>query len=353
MADFRDRASFGHHSSIPRPTSCAASSLGAAISPGSPEVISDGASGRRPVLGSGPRSRSTGPRARALVPTCGLCEPMHKLDCPLTLSSAELRRKNDGVARVHSRLGGIKMTRMTKQATARIGGILAGAGVLFVGGVLIASSPALADNGPHITNKGTTAIGSGPDGCAGCHRIHSAKSDDGMLLVNTSEEALCTSCHESGAGATTDVINGVQYTTPTGGVLHEPPAGPARRRLRQRPHRLRLGDARLPGGGPVQDRQHPEPRPGRDRRPGHDLAARPRHAGDHVGQRAPSARRATSARRASPSSAAPAMTRTATATSASSSRSAASARRPSRRPRPSPAQSPSPTRSTPASSSGR
>lgn len=114
------------------------------------------------------------------------------------------------------------MTRKTKQATARFGGILAGVGVLFVGGVLLASSPAQADNGPHITNKGTTAIGSGPDGCAGCHRIHSAKSDNGMLLVNTSEEALCTSCHESGTGATTDVINGVQYQAPTGGVLTSP-----------------------------------------------------------------------------------------------------------------------------------
>jgi predicted CXXCH cytochrome family protein len=111
---------------------------------------------------------------------------------------------------------------MTKQATARFGGILAGAGVLFVGGVLIASSPALADNGPHISNAGTTAIGAGPDGCAGCHRIHSAKSDNGMLLVNASETALCETCHQGGAGATTDVVNGVQYQAPTGGALTSP-----------------------------------------------------------------------------------------------------------------------------------
>jgi predicted CXXCH cytochrome family protein len=116
------------------------------------------------------------------------------------------------------------MASISKAAAARIGGILAGAGVLFVGGVLVASSPALADNGVHISNIGTTSIAGGPDGCAGCHRIHSAKSDDGMLLVNSSEEALCATCHEAGTGATTDVENGIQYQSfnpavPTSPVL--------------------------------------------------------------------------------------------------------------------------------------
>jgi predicted CXXCH cytochrome family protein len=107
------------------------------------------------------------------------------------------------------------MTRMTKKASVRIGGILAGTGVLFVGGALIMSAPALADNGPHISTVGSNSIGAGPDGCAGCHRIHAAKSDNGMLLVNTSETALCRTCHEGGAGATTDVMNGVQYNQTT------------------------------------------------------------------------------------------------------------------------------------------
>jgi len=116
------------------------------------------------------------------------------------------------------------MSRMSKQAAARIGGILTGTAALFVGGVLIASAPAFADNGPHVSYQGTTAIANGPDGCAGCHRLHSAQGDTN-LLVNASETALCATCHASGAGATTDVMNGVQYTaadgtgTPTAGAL--------------------------------------------------------------------------------------------------------------------------------------
>jgi predicted CXXCH cytochrome family protein len=106
---------------------------------------------------------------------------------------------------------------MSKQAAVRVGGILGGAGMLFVGGVLIASAPALADNGPHVGNQGSTAV-STVDGCAGCHRLHSSQSSDGMLLAASSETALCSTCHAGGAGATTDVVNGVAYTAKVGGT---------------------------------------------------------------------------------------------------------------------------------------
>ncbi len=106
------------------------------------------------------------------------------------------------------------MTGISKRATARIGGILAGAGFIFIGGVLIASSPALADNGPHVSNAGTTAIGSGPDGCAGCHRAHSADGQEFLLRGASDETTLCTTCHgTTGTGASTDVVSGLGYSS--------------------------------------------------------------------------------------------------------------------------------------------
>jgi len=72
--------------------------------------------------------------------------------------------------------------------------------------LLLAPASAFADGGPH---GGYTATNT-PDGCAACHRAHTAKSD--TLLVATSTYALCTSCHgNTGTGANTDVIDGV-YT---------------------------------------------------------------------------------------------------------------------------------------------
>jgi predicted CXXCH cytochrome family protein len=103
------------------------------------------------------------------------------------------------------------MTGISKRAAVRIGGILTGAGVLFVGGVLVAAGPALADNGPHVSNVGNAAVGS-TDGCAGCHRIHSGEVANYLLRGVSSETALCTSCHGStGAGATTDVLDGMAF----------------------------------------------------------------------------------------------------------------------------------------------
>ena len=86
--------------------------------------------------------------------------------------------------------------------------------VFTMGGV----GPASADNGPHVS----TALGLGAnqsvtaDRCAGCHRIHTAKSNDGMLLKTTTQEALCFSCHGPAAsGASTNVVDGVGYETGT------------------------------------------------------------------------------------------------------------------------------------------
>lgn len=65
---------------------------------------------------------------------------------------------------------------------------------------------AKADNGPH---GGYTATNT-PDGCAACHRAHTAKGE--MLLAATNTYDLCTTCHgTSGTGANTDVLDGV-YT---------------------------------------------------------------------------------------------------------------------------------------------
>jgi predicted CXXCH cytochrome family protein len=70
--------------------------------------------------------------------------------------------------------------------------------------LLLAPAAALADNGPH---GGYTATNT-PDGCAACHRAHTAKND--MLLVASDAYDLCTSCHGSNAtGAQTNVIDGL------------------------------------------------------------------------------------------------------------------------------------------------
>jgi predicted CXXCH cytochrome family protein len=72
--------------------------------------------------------------------------------------------------------------------------------------------PALADGGPHVKglNNGTGAGGLTADTCAGCHRAHTAQND--KLLIKSSITELCLSCHGGGAtGATTNVVNGVQF----------------------------------------------------------------------------------------------------------------------------------------------
>lgn len=71
----------------------------------------------------------------------------------------------------------------------------------------VATTIALADNGPHGGFAANT------DACASCHRIHSAKSSDGMLLKAADIYLLCTSCHD-GSGAYTNVVDGVYMTGP-------------------------------------------------------------------------------------------------------------------------------------------
>jgi len=75
--------------------------------------------------------------------------------------------------------------------------------ILLVVALAIATfSLALADNGPH---GGFTPTA---DGCAGCHRAHTASGPN--LLTSTSTLSLCYSCHDStGTGADTNVEDGV------------------------------------------------------------------------------------------------------------------------------------------------
>lgn len=83
--------------------------------------------------------------------------------------------------------------------------ILAGGGtILFMLGV----APAAADNGPHVQNAGVVA-----DGCATCHRVHTAKVG---ALLKEAQPALCYTCHGStGTGAATDVVSGLGYASAT------------------------------------------------------------------------------------------------------------------------------------------
>jgi predicted CXXCH cytochrome family protein len=64
-------------------------------------------------------------------------------------------------------------------------------------------------------NSGSSTLTA--DGCAGCHRAHTAQGP--LLLAASDQEALCLSCHgATGTGATTDVESGVQYAPLANGV---------------------------------------------------------------------------------------------------------------------------------------
>lgn len=82
--------------------------------------------------------------------------------------------------------------------------------------LFLAALPALADGGPHVAsvNNGTGAGGLTADSCAGCHRAHTGQTD--RLLNQPTETALCLVCHGAGStGATTNVVNGVQFVPAT------------------------------------------------------------------------------------------------------------------------------------------
>jgi predicted CXXCH cytochrome family protein len=85
--------------------------------------------------------------------------------------------------------------------------------LLFAGGavwLILAALPVLADGGPHVMTTNNGSLGLNADGCAGCHRAHTAT---GPFLINAADEtALCKTCHGAAvAGATTDVMTGIQY----------------------------------------------------------------------------------------------------------------------------------------------
>ncbi len=87
--------------------------------------------------------------------------------------------------------------------------LLLAAGTLWL---FLAAIPAFADGGPHVAsiNSGSTSLTA--DGCAGCHRAHTAQGEG--LLVQASPEALCLSCHDAtSTGSAVDVITGVQYVS--------------------------------------------------------------------------------------------------------------------------------------------
>jgi predicted CXXCH cytochrome family protein len=90
--------------------------------------------------------------------------------------------------------------------------LLIAAGSLWL---FLAAIPALADGGPHqmSRNSGTSTLTS--DSCAGCHRAHTAQGP--MLIKDPTEQLLCESCHgTAGQGATTNVVDGVQYSLANG-----------------------------------------------------------------------------------------------------------------------------------------
>lgn len=86
--------------------------------------------------------------------------------------------------------------------------------------LFLAALPALADGGPHVAavNSGSgTGSTLTADSCAGCHRAHTAQ---GPKLVKAEGNELCLSCHGViGAGATTNVEDGVQYTDSSSGTV--------------------------------------------------------------------------------------------------------------------------------------
>lgn len=88
--------------------------------------------------------------------------------------------------------------------------------------LMFGAVPAFADNGPHLKGAGGVL----PDSCAGCHRLHTAKTD---MLTLDAQPQLCYTCHgTTGTGATTDVQNGVAYTANPNGSRSATKAGALR-----------------------------------------------------------------------------------------------------------------------------
>ncbi|HEX5590220.1 MAG TPA: cytochrome c3 family protein [Candidatus Limnocylindrales bacterium] len=91
-----------------------------------------------------------------------------------------------------------------------LGGGVIGASLVAALWLLLIAAPVAADGGPHVMTQNNGSLGINADGCAGCHRAHTAQ---GPFLINAADEtALCKTCHGAvAAGATTDVMSGIQY----------------------------------------------------------------------------------------------------------------------------------------------
>jgi predicted CXXCH cytochrome family protein len=101
-----------------------------------------------------------------------------------------------------------------------------GSALLLATWLFLAAMPVLADGGPHVASQNSGSAGLTADGCAGCHRAHTAQGQ--FLLAAPSEEALCLNCHgTTSTGATTNVEDGVQYTLANAGS-GQPVAGALR-----------------------------------------------------------------------------------------------------------------------------
>jgi predicted CXXCH cytochrome family protein len=75
---------------------------------------------------------------------------------------------------------------------------------------------AAADNGPHMKSSqvagtvGVVIANAGASKCASCHRAHTAKAE---YLLKQAQPQLCYTCHAAGAGASTDIANGIEDGT--------------------------------------------------------------------------------------------------------------------------------------------
>ena len=96
--------------------------------------------------------------------------------------------------------------------------------VILSGAVLLlfaVTVPVFADGGPHVSSVNSGVSSLTADSCAGCHRAHTAQGP--MLLAQASQEDLCLSCHGAATvGATTSVVDGVQYVPAVDGTRAVP-----------------------------------------------------------------------------------------------------------------------------------
>lgn len=98
-----------------------------------------------------------------------------------------------------------------KGASRAFGRLLLLGAAVAVAVTVAGGQPAQADNGPHVSGAQGLGVGQSvmADGCAGCHRTHTAK---GAYLLAQVQEALCYTCHGADAGgAATNVVGGLGY----------------------------------------------------------------------------------------------------------------------------------------------